>query len=102
LSFQVAISPEAGAQLLSIYHYIAGEASPETAKRFTDSILDYCASFESFPHRGSKRDDLRPNLRIVGFRRRVSIALAVGGNRVDIVGIFYGGQNYEAVLSPDE
>jgi toxin ParE1/3/4 len=96
------ISPEAEAQLLSIYHYIAGEASPETARRFTDAIVDYCASFESFPHRGSKRDDLRPNLRIVGFRRRVSIALTVGGHRVEIVGIFYGGQDYEAALLPDE
>ncbi len=102
MSFQVDISPEAEAQLLKIYHYIAGEASPEIARRFTDVIVDYCASFESFPHRGSKCDDLRPNLRIVGFRIRVSIALTVGGHRVDIVGIFYGGQDYEAALLPGE
>jgi hypothetical protein len=39
---------------------------------------------------------------MVGFRRRVSISLTVGGHRVDIVGIFYGGQDYEAALLPDE
>jgi len=48
-----------------------------------------------------ERDDIRQGLRFVGFRRRVTIAFGIGQDVVEIVGIFYGGQDYEAVLSGD-
>jgi toxin ParE1/3/4 len=102
MSHRVIFSPEAEAQLISIYDYIAGKASPETAKRFTDSIADYCEGLDVFPHRGLKRNDLRPGLRIIGFRRRVSIAVNVGGSQVEIVGIFYGGQDFEAAFAEEQ
>ncbi|WP_338049426.1 hypothetical protein [Rhizobium tubonense] len=35
-----------------------------------------------------------PNLRIIGFERRVSIAFIVKGDIVEIQRIFYGGQDY--------
>jgi toxin ParE1/3/4 len=37
-------------------------------------------------------------LRIVGFRRRVTIAFTVDEERVTILRLFYGGRNWEAVL----
>ena len=101
MKYQVIFSPEAEAHLLSIYDYVASEASPETARRFTDAITDYCAGLTSFPERGHKRDDLRAGLRIIGFRRRVAIAFTIGNSQVDVIGIFYGGQDYEAVLTDD-
>lgn len=39
-----------------------------------------------------------PGLRIVGYRRAVSIAFAVEGERVLILGIFYGGRNITTEL----
>jgi toxin ParE1/3/4 len=101
LIYRVVFSPEAEAQLISIYEYIAGEASPETASRFTSAIADYCEGLSRLPHLGLKRDDLRPGMRIIGFRRRVSIAVVISGYRVDIVGIFYGGQDLETLLTRD-
>jgi toxin ParE1/3/4 len=53
----------------------------------------------AFPHRGRTRDDLRPGLRTIGFRRRVVIAFAVFEDAVTVVGIFYGGRDYEAILT---
>ena len=38
----------------------------------------------------------------MGFRRRVSIAFEVSETAVIILGIFYGGQNFEALLSDSE
>ena len=84
------------------YEYIEGESSPETAQRFTHSIVDYCSGFSIFPHRGLQRNDLRPGLRIVGFRRQGAIAIAVQANQVFIIGVFYGGQDYETALRSDE
>ena len=51
--------------------------------------------------RGMARDDLRPGLRVVGFRRRVTIAFAITEETVEILGIYYGGRDYEALLSID-
>jgi plasmid stabilization system protein ParE len=48
--------------------------------------------------RGARRNDIRPGLRVFGFRRRVSIAFEVTDNVVTVLGIFYGGQNFETAF----
>ncbi len=101
-SYRVIFSPEAEAQLVAIYRRISGKTAPTIADRFTGSIIDYCEKLETFPHRGTRRDDLRPGLRTIGFRRRVTIAFAVEADAVTIIGIFYGGQDFEAALQIDE
>lgn len=101
--YRVAFAPEAQAQLLSIYGYIARKADPDTAHRFTSAIVDYCKSFAKFPSRGTRRNDLRPGLRTVGFRKRATIAFHVGDRTVTILGVFYAGQNTDVALrDPDE
>ena len=52
-------------------------------------------SLATFPQRGTKRDDLAPGIRIIGFERRATIAFRVEDDTVRIVRIFYGGRNYE-------
>ncbi len=44
------------------------------------------------------RDDLRPGLRFVGFRRGVTVAFTVTEENVEILGIYYSGRDYEALL----
>ena len=102
MSYRIVFSPEADAQLVGIYRYIAREASPTTAERFTAAIVDYCEGFETFPERGTQRDDLRSGLRTVGFRRSVTIAFTVDDDIVTIIGVFYGGQDFEAVFKAED
>jgi toxin ParE1/3/4 len=45
---------------------------------------------------------LRPGLRTIGFRRRVTIAFAVEAEVVTIIGVFYGGQDFEGAWLIDE
>jgi plasmid stabilization system protein ParE len=97
MSYSVVFTPEAEAQILELYGYIAAEASPEIAARFTDGIVAYCESFSTFPNRGNRREDIRPGLRVTSYRRRVAIAFHVDEDRVNIIGVFYGGQNYESL-----
>lgn len=78
MKYEVIFTLEADAHLGNIYEYIRGESSPETAQRFTDSIVNYCNGFSTFPNRGTLRDDLRPGLRVVGFRRRGAIVIREG------------------------
>jgi len=102
MSSTVVFTPEAEAQLVDLYVYIAAEASPEIGARCTDGIVTYCESLSTFPARGARRDDIRPGLRITSYRKRVTIAFHVSEDRVNIVGIFYGGQDYDAVLTEEE
>ena len=101
-SYRVIFSPEAEAQLVAIYRWIAERATPTIAEGFTGAIIDYCEKLGSFPERGTRRDDLRPGLRTIGFRHRVTIAFAVEAETVTIIGVFYGGQDFEAALETDE
>jgi toxin ParE1/3/4 len=95
MSYTVIFTPESVAQLTELYRYIAAASSPEVAARYTDSIVTYCESLQSLPHRGIQRDDIRPSLRITSYRKRVVIAFEVDADQVAILGVFYGGQDYE-------
>jgi plasmid stabilization system protein ParE len=92
---QVVYSLRAEAQLTRLFAQIASAASPEVAARYVDAIMNQCNSLATFPERGTRRDDLWPGLRVLGFRRRVAIAFVVEENTVTVHGIFYGGQNLE-------
>lgn len=98
MSYRVVFSPEAEEQIANLYHYIATEASPNIAARFTNAIITHCEGLATFPLRGHLRDDVRPGLRITNYRKRVIIAFCVEGDTVSILGVFYGGQNYEAIF----
>lgn len=102
MSYTIVFTPEAEAQLVELYVYITAKASPEIAARFTDGIVTYCESLSTCPARGSRRDDIRPGLRITSYRKRVAVAFNVDNDRVNIIGVFYGGQDYEAALLEKE
>jgi plasmid stabilization system protein ParE len=101
MQYTVVFTPEAQDQLAAIYRYIATAASPLTAERYTSAIVTYCESLRTFPNRGTCRDDVRPGLRITNYKKRAVIAFAVEAERVSIIGVYYGGQDYETSLQFD-
>ncbi|AZF46814.1 MULTISPECIES: type II toxin-antitoxin system RelE/ParE family toxin [unclassified Pseudomonas] len=104
MSYSVVFSPEALAQLDALEDYISDVGSPPVAARFIDNLVSYCESLALFPLRGLRRDDLLTGLRVTHYRRTTLIAFRVraGCETVSIVGIFYGGQDYTALLQGDE
>lgn len=97
----VVFSPEAEEQLAELYRYIAAASSAETAARYTEAIVVYCESLRTLSRRGTRRDDIRPGLRIISFRKRVVIAFSVEREQIAILGIFYGGRNYETAMQDE-
>lgn len=97
----IILTPEARGHLDAIYDYIAAAASPDIAQRFTDGIVGHLGKLTDFPRRGTMRDDLRSGLRTISWRRRVTIAFAVEEAVVVIVGIFYGGRDFESLLGEE-
>jgi len=101
MTYTVVFTPEAQEQLVTLYRYIAAAASPEIAERYTSAIIVYCESMQTFPHRGNCRDDIRPGLRTTHYKKRAVIAFDVDGEQVSIIGVYYGGQDYESALESD-
>lgn len=103
MSYTVVFSPEAVAQLDALEDYVSDAASPSSAARFIDNVIGYCESLCLFPLRGTCRDDLLPDLRITHYRRTTVIAFMVGPDTetVSILGVFYGGKDYAAMLQDE-
>jgi toxin ParE1/3/4 len=101
MRYTLVFTPEAQEQLLALYRYISSAASPNIAARYTDGIVSYCESLQAFPMRGTCRDDIRAGLRISNYKKRTAIAFSVESEQIIIIGIFYGGQDYETVLHAD-
>lgn len=97
---EVILRPSALADLKDIFDYIELH-SPANAARYVEKIEAFCMKLEHFPERGTRRDDLRPGVRILGFRHRISIAFVVLDDRVEIVRVLYGGRDLAKALEPD-
>ncbi len=102
MNWQVQFAPEALDQLRRLEERIANAGAPMTAERYVDSVVDFCMKLQVFPARGVSRDDLLPGLRVTHFRKRLIIAYTLDPEIVSIIGVFYGGQDYEAALDPDD
>ena len=95
----VVFAPEAEDDLVRLYDWIAERAGPTMALGYIARIEDYCQRFDLASERGHRRDDIRPGLRIVGFERRVTIAITVDADQVTILRLLNGGADWERVLS---
>jgi len=95
----VIYGPEAGGDLDRIYDVIAEASSANMADRYDGRIRAFCERLEYGSERGTRRDDVRPELRVIGFERRVSIAFIVEPDRVVILRVFYGGANWQEDLT---
>ena len=98
MSRNVEFAPEALGDLIDLYDYVAVRDGPERAIGYIERMEDCCRNLAVFPERGTRRDDLRLGLRILGFERRAVIALQVTADTVMILRILYGGRDLETVF----
>lgn len=95
---RVVFAPEAVADLIELYDWIAAAASPTVAMNYLDRVEAFCLRLGIGSERGQLRADIRPDLRIVGFEHRLTVAFTVGDQRVTILRVFAAGRNWEAML----
>lgn len=89
--------------LKDIYGWIASESGyPQIAEKFVNRIFDRCESLGDFPMKGRARDDLQPGVRILPFERTAIIAYRIQVDAAEVINIFYGGRDYEALLREDD
>lgn len=88
-------------QLEELFRYIAERRSPAVAEHYTCAVIETCERLSIFPLRGVSREDIRPGLRVTHHRGRTVIAYAVDHDSrlVSILGVLYGGQDFERALA---
>jgi toxin ParE1/3/4 len=59
MSYTVVFTPEAEAQLIQLYGYIAEQASPDIAAGFTDGIVACCENLSTFFWTDKSHEELR-------------------------------------------
>lgn len=83
---------------MALYNWIVVAAHPKTALNYIEQIEAFCQGMSTGSERGTRRDDIRPGLRIVTFKKRVTIAFDVEETRVVILRLFYAGRNWEELI----
>jgi toxin ParE1/3/4 len=104
MTYAVIISDAAEADLTTIFRYIAERAGTNIAQGFVERIETYCLGFATAPERGTRRYDLRPGLRTVGFKRRATILFEVDHKRREVIihGVYYAGRSFEPEIGDDD
>jgi len=99
--YSVLFTPDAEKDLATIYDYIAiTKGMPDVAWAYILKLKKSCETLENAPIRGRKRDDLRPNLRVLSLAKNAVAAFEVDKEKqtVTILNVFYGGKDYDAII----
>ncbi|MGX8013567.1 type II toxin-antitoxin system RelE/ParE family toxin [Mesorhizobium sp. ORM8.1] len=95
----VVLSEGAISDLEAIGAYVLKSSGSENiANGFVDRIKQRCQSIGNYPSWRPLRDDIASGLRIVPFEHSAVIAYVIADDLVDIVSVFYGGRDYEALI----
>lgn len=94
-AYKIILHERAEGELRQLYRDLASDdkAGPVIAWNYVSGIRQFITELATFPKRGTVRDGLIPGLRIIGYRRSVSIAFVVEEAHVLVLGVFYGGQD---------
>ena len=98
--YRVAIDPGAVGDLDEIRVFVAEAAGKAIADKLIERLLVYIDGLDSVPKRGAARDDIRPGLRTITWRRTVTLIFVVddAAGAVVVIGALYRGRDVEAVL----
>ncbi len=102
MSHKVVFGRRASDDLEELLVYLAPEMGVPQARAYVGKIQAYCLGFSTFPRRGTLREDIRPGLRLVGYRYKATVAFFVHEDVVFIARIFHRGRNVEFGDAPDD
>lgn len=98
--YAVEYRPAAMENLLEIAAYVFERSqSMKTSEDYLDRICRRCEKIGDAPSGGVARDDLGPGIRMAVFEKSVVILYVIAGNRVRITNVFFGGRDYETLVT---
>jgi toxin ParE1/3/4 len=97
-TYRIVWSAPAQDRFLALYEWIADHAGKAVADDYADALVTHVAKLSTFPERGTPRNDLRPGIRTIPYRRRTIIAYRVLDDEVEISALVHGGQTFEGTF----
>jgi plasmid stabilization system protein ParE len=103
-TYSVIFSSGAREDIAELAEYLASKSSPEISGRYIEGLILECESLSLTPHRGTKRSDLRPNMRVIGHQRSAAIVFRIEEDMraVVILAVMYRGLKYQDVLARED
>lgn len=98
MAFKVVIHPAAERELDELFEAVVINAGALVASRYIEGLMDFIEGLAVFPKRGTIRDGKIDGLRIIGYRRRVSVGFVVSDDSVTVLGVFARGRNVTSDL----
>lgn len=92
----LAYRPAAVADLDAIFDFI-GADNPARALTFVDQVRGQIRKLCAYPQLGPAREDLGQGIRIFPMLGRVVVAYRVQPEAIEVVRVFYGGQDYQSL-----
>ena len=100
--YTVIFALEARHDLADLFDYLAERTGEDFARAYVQRIVEHCRRFDRFPKRGTPRDDIEPGLRLVGYKRRGTIAFRVSGDTVTIARFLHAGRSLGGAVEVSE
>jgi toxin ParE1/3/4 len=95
----VRLRRQAHQDIRSVFEWIFEKSNHfQTAEKLALRLYGACDALGHFPMRGKARIDLMDGLRIMPFERMAVIAYRVHKREVEVLNIFYGGRDWEAII----
>jgi toxin ParE1/3/4 len=99
---RVVFSAQAEADLDALYEYFTEQSGdPDSAFDRVWKLRGVCKSLSDFPNRGSPRDHIRKDLRVLIVEKRSIIAYQVK-DVVEVVAVFHGGQDWWRMIQAEK
>ena len=95
MNYTVELSGAAQQDINELLEYLVPKAGETVAINYVGRLKTFLQGFETFPERGMRRHDVSLGLRLVGFRRKATIAFRVQDDLVTILRVYHGGRNIE-------
>ncbi len=95
---RVVLAPEAGDDLIALYDWIAGRASPQVGMGYLERVEVFLGGLSVGSERGHLRNDVRHGLRVVGFEHRLTIAFTVDEDTVTVLRVFAAGRDWKSSI----
>ena len=73
MNYLVRFAPEAADQLEELHAFVSKAATSGIASDYLDAIVGYGEGQAVFPIRGTPREDIRPGLRTVAYKKRSAL-----------------------------
>jgi toxin ParE1/3/4 len=100
VKYRVIYRPLADDDLIGIYSFIA-DKNPESAIALIRKVRAQCSTLETMAERAPLRERLGLAIRIFVIDRKVTVAYRIKDESIEIMRIFYAGQNIPETLGDD-